>query len=854
MTLSTSQSSTEDAQSVEQLLLSLMEVIREQVRNMEPEQEAQYFISFASSLTENKDIKNLHKRIEKAIYWYRRALQIWSRESYPKKWAFIQFRLGNISQQRTFGSRRVNIDESIDCYQLALQIRTRESMPYDWAMTQMNMGVAFRNRVSGSRQMNINKSIECYRLALQIYTRESMPQNWATAQISMGIALWNRISGDRRTNINEAIECYRLALQVYTPESMSHMWAMTQMNMGLALGDRISGDRKENIDESIECYQRALQIYTRESRPQEWAVTQMNMGNALGDRVSGDRRENIDESIKCYRQALQIYTKQAVPQDWALTMGCMGNALRSRISGDRKVNIDESIEQYQSALQIWTRKESPLEWAKTQLNMGIAFRIRISGDRRVNIDESIDCYRRVLEIYTRESMPYDWALTQMNMGRAYLAHVAEGRSDNLPMAKYAIENFFDIFSLEMDPRTFLRGCSAHTQLYLHIGSVPEIIVSCERGLQALAYAKSLSSAGLLHSRHLDEQYATFGINLISLHFHEKQYQKVLEVFDQNKGSLVLSLISQWDECGSKLSEEDRSKLEELKSSYRSLKYELDLKTGKGEEYEEVMEEFRRVQADIDSLIRMDYHEHGEDVLGVSCREMIEFVKRKNVIGIVFFYTGKYERLRNGDSSKVLHATCIWNGKVSRYMNDEELKYERSYESAKMFSHQMILRSERESLTEWKKRRTQEKEFLKKIGNFISHILDDLKTDSAATELPNRLVTVPHHILTKAPFCAVPVRTGFDGYSESEPRFLGDVFRGGIWMLPSMSIGVRIDWKKANKEAKELGDCKIVSATCPSVFLREHYNKTLREEIGRQAKTHVHIEEPYPPGTKIKMKI
>ena len=51
------------------------------------------------------------------------------------------------------------------------------------------------------------------------------------------------------------------------------------------------------------------------------------------------------------------------------------------------------------------------------------------------------------------------------------------------------------------------------------------------------------------------------------------------------------------------------------------------------------------------------------------------------------------------------------------------------------------------------------------------------------------------------------------------------------MLPSMSIGVRIDRKKANKEAKELRDWKIVSGTCPSVFLREHYNKTLRDEIG-----------------------
>ena len=286
----------------------------------------------------------------------------------------------------------------------------------------------------------------------------------------------------------------------------------------------------------------------------------------------------------------------------------------------------------------------------------------------------------------------------------------------------------------------------------------------------------------------------------------------------------------------------------MKSNYRRLKYELDSKAGKGEEYKNVMEEFKMIKTDIDTLVEMGDKNREQDVLAVSCEKMIEFVSRKNVIGIVFFYAGEYHGLREGDSSKSLHAMCIWNGSITGYVK-EEFKYERSYKEARMFSCQETLPSEnREDIL---KRRKNEKEFLEKAGEFISSILDDLKTRNPKCDLPNRLMIVPHYILSKVPFCAVPVRTRFDGYNGREPRFLGDVFRGGIWMVPSMSIAVRIDKKKKRENAKKLEDCKIVSATCPSVVLQHQYNKTVREEIGRKVKNHVHIEEPYPPRTKIR---
>ena len=94
----------------------------------------------------------------------------------------------------------------------------------------------------------------------------------------------------------------------------------------------------------------------------------------------------------------------------------------------------------------------------------------------------------------------DWARTHINMGFGYLGHVPEDRCTSLTKAKGAMGNFFEVISLEMDPFMFLKGWLYRTELYFQIGSMSEGAASCKHGLQALSYAKTLSSAGLLHSK------------------------------------------------------------------------------------------------------------------------------------------------------------------------------------------------------------------------------------------------------------------------------------------------------------------------------------------------------------------
>lgn len=101
---------------------------------------------------------------------------------------------------------------------------------------------------------------------------------------------------------------------------------------------------------------------------------------------------------------------------------------------------------------------------------------------------------------------------------------------------------------------------------------------------------------------------------------------------------------------------------------------------------------------------------------------------------------------------------------------------------------------------------------------IVKMLEKFSRNIPLSQLPNRILTVPHLVLNKVPFFVVPVTAKINGWTGDGKRLLGDVFRGGIWMVPSISIAIRIDRKTARREIVNLNDFKLVSATCPSVAL------------------------------------
>jgi hypothetical protein len=77
------------------------------------------------------------------------ALEVRTREAFPKTWAAIWNNLGSVYFYRIRGERAENLERAIEHLALALEVRTREAYPEDWAMTQTNLGNAHAERIPG---------------------------------------------------------------------------------------------------------------------------------------------------------------------------------------------------------------------------------------------------------------------------------------------------------------------------------------------------------------------------------------------------------------------------------------------------------------------------------------------------------------------------------------------------------------------------------------------------------------------------------------------------------------------------------------------------------------------------------
>ncbi|MCC3486515.1 CHAT domain-containing tetratricopeptide repeat protein [Microcoleus sp. PH2017_14_LAR_D_A] len=367
--------------------------------------------------------------LEGAIASYTRALEVYTREAFPEKWAMTLNNLANAYCDRIRSSRADNLEQAIEFYYVALTVYTLENFPEKWAMTQSNLAISYSYRIRGSRADNLERAIEFYYAALTVYTLEDFRKDWAATQNNLGEAYRNRILGSRL-----AIEFFQAALTVYTFEDFREQWAITQNNLALAYINRILGSRADNIELAIAFYNAALKVYTFKDFPEDWAMTQNGLGAAYYFRIQGSRADNIERAIEYFLETLTVYILEAFPEKWAATQNGLAAAYLYRIKGSRAYNQEQAIAFYNAALKVYTFKDFPEQWAMTQNNLGAAYYFRIQGSRADNIERAIEFHQAALRVRTLEAFPENWALTQHNLGAAYSNRISGSPTDNLERA------------------------------------------------------------------------------------------------------------------------------------------------------------------------------------------------------------------------------------------------------------------------------------------------------------------------------------------------------------------------------------------------------------------------------------
>ena len=356
--------------------------------------------------------------LKRAIACYEKALQVYTREQYPKEWASLHYDIGNTYQNlpASGNEKSTNLQEAITHYENALQVHLLHDER--WAIIHFRLGEAYYHLTTGIRQTNLERAIAAYRRSLDVYTRKNFPAQWAMTYLSIGEALRNLPEGNQQTNKQEAFTSYQNALQVYTRLSFPRQWAMTQRS----LGDLYYSVRDETRSRFYSSYS------TSENPPVQGAehypayntfpTSAPRPYQETEGRSKPDISPNLRDAILCYQGALQVYTREEYPVEWAATLYAFGNSYRSVHGDDQLAFSKEAIDCYQQVLQVYTLETAPLEWARTQWSLGDACmsvaRDKGSSSRKL----ASTCYKQALKVYTQVDFPHEWSELQKNLQAA----------------------------------------------------------------------------------------------------------------------------------------------------------------------------------------------------------------------------------------------------------------------------------------------------------------------------------------------------------------------------------------------------------------------------------------------------
>jgi CHAT domain-containing protein len=299
-------------------------VIKTLTRQASPLQWAKAQVTLGKSYLQRTGL-NRPETIERAISCFQTAMDVFS-AGFPD-WAAIQVALAVAYKDRLLGDPMENRQQAISFCKYALNIYTRETDPEKWAKLRHLLGTIYAERVMwGDEGANTQEALRNYQAAQEVFTRESFPENWAELQKFLGRLYMLPTSGNRSENIECAISCFSGALDVFIRDTFPSDWAVMQTGLGDAYAERLRGDRSKNVECAIICYKSAEEVFTREAFPEIWAIIQFGLAKAYAVSSQGEERSNSERAIEHYLLALETYESvQLWPSQHQLGIA-LGNA------------------------------------------------------------------------------------------------------------------------------------------------------------------------------------------------------------------------------------------------------------------------------------------------------------------------------------------------------------------------------------------------------------------------------------------------------------------------------------------------------------------------------------------------
>jgi tetratricopeptide (TPR) repeat protein len=233
---------------------------------------------------------------EQAVGFYRKALELWDRQTHGDDWAATQNRLGNALG--LLGQRQQEVElleESVAAFDAALEEQMLRPGSGAYASTHSNLAAVLQSLGQQKQDAKLLKrAVDSYKTVLAVWSREHRPLMWAATMSNLGSAL--RLLGETRKGprtLEQSVAAFTAALSIRTRARLPHDWAMTQNNLGAAL--QALGERTEDeitFGKAVSAYRETVKELSADGEPMSWAMAMANLGVAR--RKLAERSGDID--------------------------------------------------------------------------------------------------------------------------------------------------------------------------------------------------------------------------------------------------------------------------------------------------------------------------------------------------------------------------------------------------------------------------------------------------------------------------------------------------------------------------------------------------------------------------------
>lgn len=156
-------------------------------------------------------------RLEQAIAYGEQVVAAFAGRPMFHRLALAHYNLGNAYGDRRYGVRAENQQWAIAHYQRALEFYTRDNYPARWAETHNNLGVTWHERVDGDPAQNRRIAVEHYQHALQVLGPGTLPASARRAGRNLGYlylqkGAWAQAADAFQTAVEAAEMLYQSSL------------------------------------------------------------------------------------------------------------------------------------------------------------------------------------------------------------------------------------------------------------------------------------------------------------------------------------------------------------------------------------------------------------------------------------------------------------------------------------------------------------------------------------------------------------------------------------------------------------------------------------------------------------------